>query len=52
VKEIRFDLMSKEVKSVLGYTPEDFDLLTFLDKIHPEDLPWFVSFENKVVDFF
>jgi len=46
-----FDLLSNEVESILGYPPSDFDLQFFMDKMHPDDRPWFLNFENKVVEF-
>jgi len=52
LQELKFDLMSKEIKTVLGYNPEDVDLPGLLSKIHPEDHPWFLNFENKVIEFF
>jgi DNA-binding CsgD family transcriptional regulator/PAS domain-containing protein len=52
LKEAKFDLMSDEVKKVLGYNPEDLDLQTFLNIIHPDDQSWFLSIENKVTEFF
>lgn len=52
IKALKFDVMSKEVKQVLGYNPEDLDLTGLLEKIHPEDYPWFLNFESKVGEFF
>lgn len=42
---------SDSVQSVLGYPPNSFDANQFLALIHPEDLPFFVDFESRVVDF-
>lgn len=50
--DLRFDLISKEVGSVLGYSPEEMSVNFLIEKIHPEDQPWFLNFENKTVDFF
>lgn len=52
LKESLFDLVSKEVETVLGYKPEEFDLSTLLSIIHPEDQAWFLNIENKVAEFF
>lgn len=52
IKEQAFDFVSKEVQHMLGYSPEEMDVPFFLGKIHPEDQPWFVSFETKVQQFF
>lgn len=40
------------VYKVLGYTPEEFTTELVLDKIHPDDLPYFLNFENEVACFF
>lgn len=52
VKESRFDLISEEVETLLGYKRKDLDLHAFLNKIHPDDQPWFLNIENKVSEFF
>lgn len=47
----QFEFMSETVKGVLGY--ENFITVHDMTQlIHPQDLPYFVGFENKVVDFF
>jgi DNA-binding CsgD family transcriptional regulator len=52
LKDSQFDLMSSEVKKVLGYDPDQLDLRTFLNIIHPDDQSWFLSIESKVTEFF
>ena len=52
VKTSAFEMISEEITSVLGYKPEEVDVPFFLSKIHPDDQPWFLNFENKVTDFF
>ncbi len=52
VKAAQFDLISNELTEVLGYKTSQVDVPFFLDKIHPDDQPWFLNFENKVVEFF
>lgn len=52
IKDSKFDFISKEVENVLGYKPEELDVSTFINKIHPDDQPWFLNIENKVVEFF
>jgi DNA-binding CsgD family transcriptional regulator len=49
--ELKFDLMSSEIESVLGYKPNNITVPQFLSLIHPEDEPYFISFEKKVVEF-
>lgn len=52
LKDSCFDLISVEVETMLGYKREELDLLSFLNKIHPDDQPWFLNIENKVAEFF
>jgi len=52
LKDSKFDFMSKEVKNVLGYPPEELDIFTLINKIHPDDQPWFLNIETKVIEFF
>lgn len=52
IKDSQFDLMSKEVETVLGYNADDLDLQVFIGLIHPDDQPWFLNIENKVTEFF
>lgn len=50
-KTLNFDLVSKEIEQVLGYKPEDVSINFIMDKMHPDDRPWFLSFENKTATF-
>ena len=52
LKDSKFDFMSKEVETVLGYKPKELDIFTLINKIHPDDQPWFLNIENKVIEFF
>jgi len=45
------ELVSQEIKNVLGYHPSEFSLNTFLDKVHPDDRPWLLNYENKAAEF-
>jgi len=51
IKNRCIDFMSNEVTHVLGYQPEEMNLRFLLEKIHPDDRPWFLNFENKTGDF-
>jgi len=44
--------VSDNVLQVLGYTPEEFTVEFILNSIHPDDLSYFMNFENEVVNFF
>jgi DNA-binding CsgD family transcriptional regulator len=51
-KTLMFDMVSKEVETILGYHPSEITIPFIMEKLHPEDQPWFLSFENKIVEFF
>ena len=51
IKDIAFDLVSPQVETVLGYTQSEFDIPSFMDKIHTNDRPWFLRFETKTAEF-
>lgn len=42
---------SDTITDVLGITPDRFGISNLLESIHPDDLPYFVAFEDRVVDF-
>ncbi|WP_205686954.1 LuxR C-terminal-related transcriptional regulator [Chitinophaga rhizosphaerae] len=46
------DLMSPGVTNMLGYEPEEMSISFLMDCIHPDDKPFFLNFEHKVVEFF
>lgn len=48
-KEFRY--VSPEVESILGYSPEGFDIPFLLSLIHPDDHPVFLNHEATAVDF-
>ncbi|RNI30832.1 hypothetical protein EFA69_06930 [Rufibacter immobilis] len=48
----QFEFVSDTVETVLGYPSEEFTLPLALERIHPDDLPWFLSFEQSAVEFF
>lgn len=47
-----FRYVCPEIATVLGYTPEIFNLKFFLSKIHPEDQATFLKHENRAIAFF
>ncbi|MEJ7588791.1 MAG: LuxR C-terminal-related transcriptional regulator [Ferruginibacter sp.] len=47
-----FDFVSKEVKDVIGYNPSEFNIFFMNERIHPNDLPYFLTFGNKMIEFF
>lgn len=50
--ETKFDIISDEMVQVLGYEKNEITVPSFISNIHPDDQPWFLNFENKVVEFF
>lgn len=52
LKTTQFDFVSAEAESVLGYAPSLVTPGLILNSMHPEDVPWFLNFENKVIEFF
>ncbi|MGJ7030018.1 LuxR C-terminal-related transcriptional regulator [Niabella hirudinis] len=47
-----FDLVSPEVKNVLGYEPREYEVGFLMSIIHPDDKPYVLNFEYKIVEFF
>jgi hypothetical protein len=47
-----FDLVSKEVEQVLGYTPAEVTFKFLLERMHPEDKAWFLDFGTNMISFF
>ncbi len=52
IKTSAIEFMSDGVRKLLGYEPNEVDVPFLLNKIHPEDQPWFLSFEQRVGEFF
>jgi DNA-binding CsgD family transcriptional regulator len=52
VKTCAFEFISDDITLVLGYDPAEVDVPFLLSRIHPEDQPYFLNFENKAADFF
>jgi len=51
VKELKFDFISEEFEQILGYPSKELSVPFFIEKIHPEDQPWFLNIERKVSEF-
>lgn len=52
VKESEYEYVSPELFTVLGYDPEKISAMEHLSKIHPEDQPYFLNFENTLFTYF
>lgn len=49
---LTFDMISKEFEDVLGYSPSEFDFQFLNEKLHPDDMQWFLAFGQKMIEFF
>lgn len=52
VPEANFDFVSENIEKVLGVTPKGFSLADFFGRIHPEDQPFVLNFENFIGTFY
>ncbi|GAB2530822.1 LuxR C-terminal-related transcriptional regulator [Rufibacter soli] len=50
--EASIEYVSENMSTILGYQPEEFTVPFMVEKIHPEDRPFFLNFEATKVDFF
>jgi PAS domain-containing protein len=51
IANIEFDLVSPEIEKVLGYPASEVTIEFFMDRIHPDDRPYFLNFEMRTVEF-
>jgi len=49
---LQFEFVSNNMPIMLGYSQEELTVQFFLELIHPDDLPYFISFETKGAEFF
>jgi len=49
---LSFELVSKEVEDVMGYSPSEFDIPFMNSQIHPDDRSWFLAIGQGIMDFF
>lgn len=52
VYHAELEYISDGITDVLGYEPGEMNAMLFLNLIHPDDKPYFLSFETKTADFF
>lgn len=48
---MELEFISPDIQAVLGYKPDEVNAMFFLDCIHPDDKPYFLSFENRLTEF-
>jgi DNA-binding CsgD family transcriptional regulator len=52
IANAQIEYVSNGVATVLGYKTENFTLEFYVNKVHPDDAPYFLNFENKCAGFF
>jgi DNA-binding CsgD family transcriptional regulator len=52
VKTTAIESVSDKVKNILGYSPNEFTMSFIFERIHHEDIPFFLNFESAAIDFF
>ena len=53
IQNMKLSFVSHSITEILGYTPEEFTPeFFFTEVIHPDDVQYYVNFENKVAEFF
>ncbi len=50
-QRLEFDFVSEEVKDVLGYTREEFNVDMIMQCIHPDDRTWFLNCQDAAGAF-
>ncbi|MFL9484828.1 LuxR C-terminal-related transcriptional regulator [Chitinophagaceae bacterium LWZ2-11] len=50
-QRLEFDLVSKELETLLGYKPEDVTTEFIMEHIHPDDRAWFLSCQDAATKF-
>ncbi|MDN3657471.1 LuxR C-terminal-related transcriptional regulator [Ferruginibacter paludis] len=49
---LSFEYVCKEIKSVMGFDPAEFNVGFMNSRLHPNDFTWFLSLGEKLVNFF
>ena len=52
VRKSSMEMISPEMQTMLGYPIELMNLPFFAEIIHPDDLPYYLNFENAITNFF
>jgi DNA-binding CsgD family transcriptional regulator len=52
VKQSFYDIISPEIKEVLGYGSHEVNFSFFMALVHPDDAPYLLNFENAIEHFF
>ncbi len=49
---LEVELVSNEVKAIMGYDPSEYNISFLNEILHPEDYPWYLTFGSKWIEFF
>jgi DNA-binding CsgD family transcriptional regulator len=49
---MKMEYVSKEIETVMGYLPAEFEIGFMNDQIHPDDRSWFLAIGSSMIDFF
>jgi DNA-binding CsgD family transcriptional regulator len=49
---MKTEYVSKEIETVMGYLPAEFEIGFMNDQIHPDDRSWFLAIGSSMIDFF
>lgn len=52
IRQGNFEFVSPEIGKILGLDPKTITAREHLANMHPEDMPYFLNFENKGLEFF
>jgi DNA-binding CsgD family transcriptional regulator len=50
--QMELEFISPDISAALGYESTEINAMFFLEQIHPDDKPYFLSFENRLTEFF
>lgn len=51
VPNTAFEFISDNMLTILGYDPNSITVTDIIEKIHPDDIPFFIQCENATVEF-
>ncbi len=52
IRQMEIEYISPNAAQILGFPLEEMNAPFLISLIHPDDMPWFMAFEKKVVEFF
>ncbi|MEX6689001.1 PAS domain-containing protein [Danxiaibacter flavus] len=52
IRQMEIEYISPNAEQILGFPLDEMNAPFLISLIHPDDMPWFMAFEKKVVEFF